>query len=74
MGDEVGVAVRALMDVLEPVEVTVGVAAQQRVLTGERRVADDCIEARVVALEDLGELDAPVERGDRRIRPRGPAR
>ena len=45
VGHEVGVAVRFLVDRLQPVEVAVAVAIDERVLARERRIADDRIEA-----------------------------
>jgi len=60
--DEIGVAVTTFVQDLEPVGVTVGVPGSERVLARERRIPQDGVEPRVLAVEDLGELELPVER------------
>src|SRR4051812_29193295 len=49
------------VSLLEPVRVTLGVRGGEGVLAGERRVPHDRIEPRPLAVEDLGELDRPME-------------
>ena len=65
MGDEVGRAVALLVDLFEPVGVGVASAGDEGVLAGEGGVADEGVEAGVVAAEDFRELDRPVEGVDR---------
>ena len=62
--DEVRVAVRLVVKGLEPVEIAVAVAVDERVLARERRVPHERIEPRILAVEHLGKLDLPVERDD----------
>ena len=65
--DQVGVTMAFLVQLLQPVEVVLGFALPSRVLASERRIPDDRIESRPLALEHLGELDLPVERHERRL-------
>ena len=65
VGHEIGVAVRLLVDRLEPVEITARVPGRERVLARERRIAHERVEPGVRAVEDLGELDLPVKGNDR---------
>ena len=67
VGNEVRVAVAFVVERLEPVGVTSDVAGRDGVLSRERGIPDECIEPRVLAVEDFGELDLPVERGERRV-------
>ncbi len=64
MRAQVGVAVCAGMERLEPIGIGGGVARGDRVLARERRVADDRVEAGVGAGEHVLELQLPVERRD----------
>jgi hypothetical protein len=57
---------RTGMQRLKPVEIMLGVYRDRRVLAGERRVADDRIEAWIDAIEDLRKFERPMERHDRR--------
>ena len=59
------VAVRLGVDRLEPIEIAVGVAVDDRVLAGERRVADDRIEARILAGRTPPGTRSPSGTGDR---------
>jgi hypothetical protein len=63
MRRQVGVAVAAGMDRLQPFREALHVALLVGVLAGIRRVAHHGVEAGVLALEHLGELDVPMERG-----------
>ena len=65
VGHEIGVAVRLLVDRLQPVRITGREPGRERVLARERRVTHERIEAPVNAVEDLGELDLPVKGKDR---------
>ena len=68
VGDEIGVAVAALVQRLQPVRDTPSrVASRERVLARERRVAHERIEPRVRPLEHLRELELPVERHERPV-------
>ena len=64
---EVRVAVALGVHGLEPVVVASDVARRDGVLARERRVPDECVEAGVLAVEHLGELDLPVEGGEGRV-------
>ena len=67
VGDQVRVAVRAFVHGLQPVGVVLRMARDERVLGGERRVADESVEAAVRTVEHPGELERPVERRDREV-------
>ena len=64
VGNEIRVAVALFVERLEPVGVAGDVAGRDGVLSGERGIPDERIEAGVLAVEDFGELDLPVERGE----------
>lgn len=61
VGYQVGVAVRLVVNRLQPVEIAVAIAGDERVLARKRRVADDAIETGGFAGKDFGELDFPVK-------------
>ena len=61
VGHKVGIAVALLMHFLEPAWIAGHVSRRDAVLPGEWRVADEAVEAWVLALEHLGKLDLPVE-------------
>ena len=48
----------------QPVGVALRIGADERYVSGEGGIPDDCVEARIVALEYLRELDLPVEGDD----------
>ena len=52
---------------LEPVGIAGHIARGHRVLAGKRRVPNDRVEARILPLEHLRELDLPVKGRKRRI-------
>src|SRR5437870_9291329 len=61
MCDLVGVAMALSVDGLQEREVVVSIALDDRVLSAERRIANDRIEARIIASEHFGEFQFPVE-------------
>src|SRR5437764_15190243 len=50
------------MDRLQPVEIMIGVAVNDRVPSSKRRVANDRVKSRIVPQKNLRELQLPVER------------
>src|SRR5262245_2870838 len=56
------------VDVLQPVEVALGIRVRQRVLPGEWWVSDYRVEPPVGLTEHLRELGLPVERNQRLVR------
>ena len=64
---EVGITVALLMHLLEPAWIAIDVSRRDAVLPGEWRVANESVEARVLALEHLGKLDLPVEWSERHL-------
>ena len=67
MGDQIGVAVSALVNALEPVDVVLGIRSEKRVLSGERWIADYRVESWIHAPEHFCELHLPVEWHDGRL-------
>ena len=65
MSDEVGIAVAPGMKLLEPVGIAGSVCRGDRILASERRITEDRIETRVLALEHLRKLQLPMEGSDR---------
>ena len=64
MRDQIGIAMRAFMDGLQPREVVLHAPSDDPVFARERRIADDGVEPTIVAREDLRELDLPMKRRD----------
>ena len=64
VGHEVRVAVTLVVQGLQPDGVAGDVAGRDGVLAGKWGVPDERIETGVLAVEDFGELDLPVERGE----------
>ena len=50
------------MQHLQPGQIILAVAADDRVLAGEGRIADDGVESAILAREDLGKFDLPMKR------------
>ena len=65
VGHKIGVAVRVLVDRLEPVGITGRMPNRERVLARERRVAHKRIKPRILSVEHLRELNLPVKGKDR---------
>src|SRR5260370_42536543 len=61
MRDDIGITVSARMQRLEPIRVERVVHRDRRVLAGEWGIADNCVETRVLAVENLGKFERPVE-------------
>ena len=59
--DKVRVAVALFVPSLEPVGIAANVAGRDGVLPRERWIPDERVEARVLPVEHLGELDLPVK-------------
>ena len=62
--DQIGVAMRFLVDSFEPVKIPLTVAVDQRVFPSERRIAHHRIKPTILASEHFRKLDLPVERLD----------
>ncbi len=62
MRHQIGIAMRALVERLQPREVVLHTAGDNRVLPGKRRIPHNGVEPAIVAREHLGELDLPVKR------------
>ena len=67
MCDDIGIPMSPLVQDLEPRQVVFGVSIDDRVLAGERRIANNRVESGIVAREDLREFDLPVERRHRAV-------
>src|SRR5689334_14356239 len=64
MSDEISIAMRALMQRLQPLQIILPVSGDDRVFAGERRIADDRVEAATLPCKDLRELRRPMEGRD----------
>jgi hypothetical protein len=62
MRDEIGITMRTLMQHLQPRQIVPSLVGDDRVFAGERRIADDRVEAAILPCKDLREFHAPMER------------
>ena len=65
VGNEIGVAVRLLVDRLEPVEIALALTADIVFLPANGGLPTNASNRRILAVEHLGKLDLPVKRNDR---------
>src|SRR5205085_5450396 len=68
MRGQVGIAVRLVVQYLQPLDEAVPVGFGDGVLPGERRIAHKRIEPRVLSVEHLRKFDAPMEWCDGGVR------
>jgi hypothetical protein len=62
MRDDIGIAMRSLMQRLQPGQIVPSLASDDRVFAGDGRVADDRVEAATLPCKHLREFHRPMER------------
>lgn len=67
MRHQVGIAVCPLVERLKPGQIIAAIPGDDRVLARKRRIADDGVEARILAREHLGKFDRPVKGAKRML-------
>jgi len=59
--DEISISMRTFVQRLQPRQIVFDVSLDDRILAGKRRIADDGVEAAILASEHLRKLDLPMK-------------